>query len=245
MNAIRARRAAPCATELPARPVKAPPPAPQNAAAPAAMPAGSPDAAARFKESMVMNYERWHDGTGYDIGALSACTPADRAELERVLTAQPAQGWRDIEALAALGTPAAHDRLREALHSGSHELAMAVLRHAPEIPTATERSGALVAALHSAGIYDGLTRALDLVERIHPPDVMAALWRGALERDGETAVHCAAMLMFLHGKAESAFDWKLRPFFLRFHTSDRAERAEVFRELCRQTGARPEPYLDG
>jgi len=51
------------------------------------------------------------------------------------------------------------------------------------------------------------------------------------------------MLMFIHGKADSSFDWTHRPLFLRFKTEDRAERESVFRELCEKIGVAPEPYL--
>ena len=56
-------------------------------------------------------------------------------------------------------------------------------------------------------------------------------------------MHFAAMLFFLHGKASEPFDMAHRPFFLRFHTEDRRERAAVFRELCERIGVRAEEYL--
>jgi hypothetical protein len=250
MDAIRAERAARYAATIPGELLA-------GAAAPRSPTAGAPpepaqplppvpprDAVARFEQSMEMNYERWHDGTGYDLEILTTCAPAEREQIEHLLTGVPAKDWRDIEALAVLGTSHAQARLRDAMQSGNHELAMAVLHHAPHLASDAERTTALVAALESAGFGDGLTRALDLVEDFHPPEVMAALWRGVLERDGETAVHFAAMLMFLHGKAASAFDWNLRPFYLRFNTGDRAERAQVFRELCRKTGRPAAPHLN-
>lgn len=106
-----------------------------------------------------------------------------------------------------------------------------------------ERSATLVAALENTDFYAGLTQALLEVESFHPPEVIAALLRGVLARNGDHACHFAAMLMFLHGKAESAFDWELRPFFLRFNTADRTEREAMFRELCGRIGVSPEPYL--
>jgi len=74
------------------------------------------------------------------------------------------------------------------------------------------------------------------VEEHHPPPVIEALFRGALVRKGDIAVHFAAMLMFLHGRAAEAFDWDQRPFYLTFHTEDPAERAAAFRELCARVG---------
>jgi hypothetical protein len=73
--------------------------------------------------------------------------------------------------------------------------------------------------------------------------VIDALFRGLLKRDGGTAVHFSAMLMFLHGKAASSFDWDHRPFFLQFNTEDPAERRRCFRELCDRIGLKPDDAL--
>jgi hypothetical protein len=94
-----------------------------------------------------------------------------------------------------------------------------------------------VKALESAEIYGGLTQALLQIESFHPPEVVEALFRGVLARSGEVAVLLAAMLMYIHGKAASSFDWDQRPFFLKFNTDDRAERAEAFKDLCERVGA--------
>ena len=75
-----------------------------------------------------------------------------------------------------------------------------------------------------------------------PAPVIEALLHGAVRRDGGIAVHFAAMLMFLHGQAETAFDMDQRPFFLTFNTWDPAARAAAFRELCRKTGVEARRY---
>jgi hypothetical protein len=64
-----------------------------------------------------------------------------------------------------------------------------------------------------------------------------------LARDGVVACNYAGMIAFLHGKAESAFDWSLRPLFLRFNTTDKAERVSAFHELCDMCGAESEAML--
>jgi len=51
------------------------------------------------------------------------------------------------------------------------------------------------------------------------------------------------MLMFIHGKADAAFDWNQRPFFLQFHTEDAAERRHHFRELCEKIAVDPDDML--
>lgn len=109
--------------------------------------------------------------------------------------------------------------------------------------SAAARTASLVAALESAEIYGGLTQTLLEVEAHHPPEVIEALLRGALDREGDVACHFAARLFFLHGKASSAFDMKHRPFFLRFNTTDRPAREAVFCELCAKIGVDPAKFL--
>ena len=94
------------------------------------------------------------------------------------------------------------------------------------------RAQRLVLALTEGTFYGTLTQALDEIAEFHPPVVMEALFRGLVRREGEVACHLAAMLAFLHGKAESIFDWELRPLFLTFNTEDRAERAAACNALC-------------
>jgi len=106
-----------------------------------------------------------------------------------------------------------------------------------------KRETRLISALQNDGLYGGLSEAIDEAAEFHPPGVVKALLSGALHRDGEAAVHFAALLSFIHGKAPEPFDWNQRPFFLRFHTADRGERAAAFRELCAVIGVDPERYL--
>ena len=201
------------------------------------------DAVGRFRESMDCNYERWREGIGYDLDLLETATPEELVAIENLLVSGGVKDWRDVEALAALDSPRARVLLRKTLEAGDSELARAVCSYAPQLVSGDERTATLVAALEETDFYGGLTQALLDVESFHPPEVIDALLRGVLARNGDHACHLAAMLMFLHGKAESAFDWELRPFFLRFNTAERTERETVFRELCGRIGISPEPYL--
>ena len=53
---------------------------------------------------MMINYEKWHDGVGYDIEAVREAKPDERDEIEKLLINRNPLDWRDIEALAALGS---------------------------------------------------------------------------------------------------------------------------------------------
>ena len=194
---------------------------------------------------MEMNYEKWHDGIGYDLGALAEATPKERAAIEGLLVARRPRDWRDVEALAALDTPRARKELVAALGDANAEVRLAVTRHAPHLVPDATRTASLVRAIEGAALGGGLTQAIDEAAEFHPPEVVDALFRGALERDGVAAVHFAALLLYVHGAAESAFDWSHRPFFLRFATPDRGARETAFRELCARVGADASAYLKG
>ena len=198
---------------------------------------------ARFVESMKGSLDRWRDGTGYDLALLKSATPEELAAIESILLSRPVQDWCDVEALAALDSAPARVRLREALKAGEPRIATAVAQYAPGLVSDSERTAVLVAAIEGSDVHGGITQALLEIEEFHPPKIVAALLRGALNGDGVNAVHFAAMLMFIHGKAKSSFDWKHRPFFLRFNTEDRAERESAFRELCEKIGVKPERHI--
>ncbi len=198
------------------------------------------DAVRRFVQSMAMDYEMWHDGTGYDLEIIRNATPEGRARIEALLAARGVRDARDVEALAAIDSPRARGLLAEALRAGDPAIQAAVLRCAPGAVSHGERLAALVSQIAGAEVYGGLTQALLEVEEFHPPEVIDALFRGVLARSGAIAGDFAALLMYLHGKAESAFDWELRPFFLQFQEGDRET---LFRELCAKVEVDPDQYL--
>jgi len=99
---------------------------------------------------------------------------------------------------------------------------------------AEERLASLVRALQSGGIYGGLTEALDEAERYHPPEVIEALFRGAVAREGGGGGPLRRDADFIPWPGQGKRSMGQRPFFLRFNTKDRDEREAVFRELCQK-----------
>lgn len=197
---------------------------------------GAGDALRRFQQSMVIDYERWHDGVGYDLEAIRTAPPADRAAIERILLRRGLKDWRDVEALALFDTAQAKIELRAALESAGPEIAMAVLQYAAHVATGAQREAALLRALKTATIYGGLTATIEEVVKFHSPAVIDAVLRGCLERPGEVAGHLAGLTLRLHGKAKTSFDWNQRPLLLRFNTPDRAAREAAYRDLCAVIG---------
>jgi hypothetical protein len=204
----------------------------------------APDAYARFRASTEIDYEKWHDGVPYDLEALGELAGSDRDAVEAWLIGREPWDWRDIQALAALDSAGAREALRRAAASPSAEIRVAVLNHAPHLVPDAERAASLVRALEEAEFYGGLTAALDQVAAFHPPEVIAALWRGARHREGEVACHLAAMLLCVGGLTYEAFDWEHRPFLLRFNTPNEAEREAACQELRERLAGTPAAAVD-
>lgn len=186
----------------------------------------------RFVRSMVIDYEKWHDGVGYDLDTLAEAGEEDRKKIEAELLDRGECDWHDVEALAALGTEKAQARLRQVIQRGDTKAKAAVLFHAPDLVDDATRTAMMVDGLKHSTFYNGLTQMLDLAEEYHPPEIVDALIWGTLHRTGEIAANFACMLLFIHGLQKSPHDWDLRPFWLRFN-EPAEEREQVFRELCR------------
>jgi len=197
----------------------------------------------RFQRSMNIDYEKWHDGIGYDLKALQECSSNERKQIEDLLIKRNPLDWRDFEALATLGTPSALNKLRRAKIDSSTEIRIALIRFAPRLVNEDERISLITTALQSATLFGGLSETIDQIEEFHPPQVMDELFKGVLAREGEVAMHYAAMILFIHQKSNEPFDWDMRPFFLKFNTEDRKAREKAFLELCEKVGALPERYL--
>jgi hypothetical protein len=204
---------------------------------------GSDSPVRRFEESMKIDYEKWHDGVGYDLKAIKSASPEQRKTIEQILIHHSPRDWRDIEALAQIDTASARETIKNAMKDPNIDVQIAVTRFAPNLVTDNERTQALIRALETAEVFSGLSQTLDEIEEYHPKEIKEALTEGLLNREGEVAVLFAGILFYIYGKATEAFDWNQRPFFLRFNTEIKAERMQAFLELCKQLDIDPEKYL--
>ncbi|MDX1813455.1 MAG: HEAT repeat domain-containing protein [Candidatus Bathyarchaeia archaeon] len=179
----------------------------------------------------------------YPLQVSYLASQAERDAIEQILINHSPRDWRDIEALAEINTKCARETIKEAIKDPNPVIRVAVTRFAPDLVTDNERTQSITDALKNTEAFSGLSQVLDEVKRYHPQEVKEALIKGSLTRKGEVAVHFAAILFYLFGKAKEPFDWGKRPFFLRFNTEDRKERVKVFRELCQKLKINPEKYL--
>jgi hypothetical protein len=192
----------------------------------------------RFLASTVITYDQWHDGEGYDLAALSKMSDAERGRVQAMMIQRPIE-WREIEVLEALDS------------AGSWQAIEQVFARAAEVDTrlaaaaALDRRGALnppideviaEAILRLETIQGGSTRALLMAES-HPTEPVKRALLRASGRKNEIAMHCAALLCFLSGKAKEPFDWELRPLFLRLAPdNEESDRMAAFREVCGLAG---------
>lgn len=201
---------------------------------------------ARFMASTDIDYDRWHDGVPYDVAAIAELRGDERAEVEQWLLTRSGEDWRDLEGLLALGTEHARAAVVNQLRYGKIEMRLAAARRLPEDPAIEgDREKAIIDGLAMSTVFDGLTTALDLAAEHRTPKVMDALFRAALRDDHVMAVHAAALLLFLHGKAKEAFDWDRRSFSLQFGDDDPKVRRAAFEQLCLDCGVDSKRYLDG
>jgi hypothetical protein len=197
----------------------------------------------RFKRSMTIDYEKWHDGIGYDLTALEETSAEERGQIEAILLNQKPLDWRDIEALSVIDSPKARRVLRQAVSDSNLEVRLAVTQYVPQLISSSDHTRVIIDALRWADIFGGLAQALDQVVEFHPPEVVSELFKGVLARKGDVAVLFAAMLSYIYGKSDDPFDMSQRLFFLRFNTEVSAERNEAFLELCEKIGVNPKVYL--
>lgn len=177
----------------------------------------------------VSDFAHWHDGIGHDLDGLAALPPAARDPVARALV--PPAGAHDVAALAVLDTPVAHDALRTAARSGSLDVRLAVLHHAPAVLDESARTALVLQAISQARPFAGLSATLDAILAHHPPAIVDALHDALHAAPGEVAYHYAAILSVLRGAVASEYDMTLRPLWLALHTDDPVARRDAVRSL--------------
>ena len=190
---------------------------------------------------MNLDVDKWREGIGFDLEALKQVTDHERDALVTILAEQleAHPDWRPIEALGAIGTPPAIEAIHRTLREGSPETRLYAAEQLAEMGETEHLDRAIIDALRETSLYGGLSRALDLAEEHPSPQIQETLLDLALNGDEEQRIHCAALALYLGGKADEAFDWNHRPFFLQFGDSDRKVQIEAYKELCARLGVTP------
>ena len=206
-------------------------------------PAPSSPVMNRFIQSMKIGYIEWHDGISYDLEALKEFSPAELDYIETLLVSRKDADWRDVEALAALRTPAAIQALKECLESHNLDCRLFAVRYLKEMAVLDRVDQVVVATLPLTKIGEGMTLALALA-RDYPSQAIKhiVLWC-CLNGNESIRVHCAAMTLFLYHITTSDFDVNQKIVY-EFHAPDRQKRIDPFTRLCRMINIDPEPLLN-
>ncbi len=194
-----------------------------------------------FLSSMQISYADWREGESYDLEALENISASERGAAVKLLAERlkTSPNWREIEALAAIGTPAAKEAMRDALKCGDAETRLRAAEELIEMGETADLDGVIIDALRKTDLSSGLSQAIDMAEQNPSPAIQEALLDLSLNGNEDQRVQCAALALYLGGKADEAFDWNHRPFFLRFGEPDRAVVVEAYRELCQRLRVAP------
>jgi len=190
------------------------------------------EAFSRFVSSLELDYERWHDGDGYDLEALAEIDKSERGDVVHML-AQREPTWREIEALEAIDIPPAFMAIKRALRdSDSIDTRLAAAESLANLGKLDEPLDAVLAReIRNLGADDGCTRALLMAEQ-YPTDAVKQALLDASHKRTESAMHCAGVLCYLTGAGKEPFDWGLRPLFLRLGAEEpEDDREAAFQEL--------------
>ena len=200
----------------------------------------------RFLDSMNIDYYKGHDGVGYALDTLRQLSLDEQKKVEDILIACGLKDWRDIEALAEIGSENAFSAIKDALKSSKFEVRMSATEKLAQngILSEGEIERVLVETIPSATILNGLVFTLRLAENYATPAVRRVLLWCALYGNDDIRVHAAALICYLYGFAESPFDWKHRPFYLRFGDKTLSKRKLAYNELCKNIQVDPQWAMD-
>lgn len=191
-----------------------------------------------FVASMRITVEDWREGKGYDLNALDHVSEAERQDLVNVLAEELRDNpdWRQAEALAAIGTPAAVRVLRTAMQTANPELRIHIAGELAALGEPADLESAIIEALRNTTLSSGFSYAIDTAAEHPTPRIRETLLDVSLNGDAERRIHCAALALYLGGQADEPFDWNHRPFFLRFGDEDPKVRMDAYKELCERLG---------
>jgi hypothetical protein len=198
----------------------------------------------KFRESMHVTYEQWHDGLGYDLSALANLSSDERRQAEDLVTSRSRLDWRDIEALDSLGSQTALACMHRALES------MDLTTRAEAIERLTARGAidsehaatVILDALDRMTLTNGMTRLLALARRFDSPVIREKLLSVALNGPRDVRAHAAATAHHLYGGTKESFDWNFRSLYLQFSARWRPTRKRALRQLCELIGIDPRRF---
>ncbi len=176
-----------------------------------------------FLDSMVMDFNKWHDGTGYDLEVLKRLGPEERVSIEEQLINHLEQDgdWRDVQALVALGTTSACAAADKARFHNNTKVRNYALRIRLDTQDSKDMTKEDIVELEEQVIQAVKQGDFEMAENMPTMRVKKALLDSIPGFNSEIRVSAVAFLLYLCGQATEPFDWGQRPFFLLFSDSQR------------------------
>ena len=181
----------------------------------------------RFRQSMMIDYDKWREGAPYDLASLAGITTEERELLTGEICQRSSLDSRDVEALRALATPKAINRIGKAAEKQTDGAGIEAFRDEVETYGWTadiERRfiQKLEAAASMAGALD---RLYDIAEAHPSRAVITQIFRNArISSDHTVRYSMGTLLLQLAGHVESrdVFDTDHRPHLLNLNSADYA-----------------------
>lgn len=195
-----------------------------------------------FLDSMVMDFDKWHDGIGYDLDVLGQLGSEERASIEELLikNLERAGDWRDVEALVTLGTTSARAAVDKARFHSNTKVRKYALRTIIRNLHSEDMTKEEMTELEEQVIQAVKHGDYEMAEYMPTMRVKRALLDSILsaEYNNEIRVSAVAFLLYLCDQASEPFDWSQRPFFLEFSTSKRDPKMlqHAWEHLRKRTG---------
>ena len=164
----------------------------------------------RFLSSLVIGMDEWRDGIGYDLDALAAMNPEERAMIRQWMRSRLSDpnhsiDWRELEAAAALGDTELLDTLTKHPENDIRLRVQQLLGDG----AAVEKE--LCRALEETGDLGELSRALDMIPSYPSKAVKRALIKRLRKNDDYFVPAAMTLLTVFAGLDE----WAERPFLFR------------------------------
>lgn len=199
----------------------------------------SAEAVKKFEDSMIMDFDMWHDGEGYDLSAIDDMTAEERKQVAQLLKGRE-QTWRELEALAALDMEDVDDLIEETSSksdSANNRITAASALHERGKMDKAEFETLLCNEIRKlTGKGDGAIKILLEAEAMPTEKVkQALLWSSWNSTDD--SMSCAARLLYLSGKAEDQLAWSHREWLFDLKPNNSYfTRKKAFDKLCELCG---------
>lgn len=194
----------------------------------------SAEAVKRFRDSMVLDYDAWRDGTGYDLAALRQMSPGELAETKTLLKGRDSS-WRELDALAVIDELTGGREIEAELESpdlGPRIKAANLLFENGKLAQADYETRLCRAVRELTSHEPVCTRVLLYCQGLPTENVKQALLWASWNRT-DAAFHCAALLIYLCGKSQSPISFEHRPLLFDLQPNNsHFTRQAAFDRLC-------------